>query len=665
MLTSGYNPAALVAHPQIQILNGHQFSLGATWIQLQVTVPTIELLVQIEYVLPMAASLGAFGSDSIAVSTFKINIKAGILQATVPSLEWIPEIKYQDQVLYLLNLPQGLVELRVLNQQQTATNFWAYFKTGLQIPGSTLIATPATLVESLYLAAVSKDLGVGVSAVSAVVSLVLKYQSLPDEINRLTQVTSENRLQLKIEIGGNLTCALYLLKFLALWRAAPQAQQLDTNLESDCLDAIKVLARSAQKALDLRTGLVFATATNNVYANPSSIATATALIVWHELAVSYEATEFLLPGIYAWPKWALREYNPVLESAPSFSFATALLDFYIDVQSATYTLTTNLLDCTTVRQEYLPLTAFLPNIEFTDGQSLPRILQIPRLAKTSLAAAASQAQTASALFFQAQIQMLPYGYLWPTVESLLLRSSIWRALFLATSEALAYSWLIQLFFKKQDPWLTILFPIPKITPVEYWQELASSFYKSTRVGSQAAEALAYLSGLVPLTTTLVDYAYLQLPPTLSLINYPELATLDALAPTSYQPPDCAEVYALDTVTADRFPTEAAFYLESLSNYSTLDRFADQDHQPLNLTDRTNWLAVYGEGKPASIVGNLHERLPVYTKVLVYFHTWGMTQAADLNYIFNPLLDSLPVPALPLVGVYLTAPLPIISVVVDP
>jgi hypothetical protein len=650
MLTSGYNPATLVSHPQIQILNGHQFSIGATWIQLQVTVPTIELLVRIEYALPMASSLGAFGADSTAVSTFKINIKAGILQPDLPSLEWIPEIKYQDQVLYLLDLPQGLVELRVLNQLQTATNFWAYFKTGQQIPGSTLIATPATLVESLYLAAVSKDLGIGVSAVSAVVSLVLKYQSLPDEINRLTQVISENQPQLKIEIGGNLTCALYLLKFLALWRAAPQAQQLDTNLESDCLDAIKILARSAQKALDLRTGLVFATATNNVYANPSSIATATALIVWHELAISYEATEFLLPGIYAWPKWALRTYNPALEPELSFNFALAFLDFYLNVQSDTYTLTTNLLDCTTVRQEYLPLTAFLPNIKFTNGQGLPRILQTPRLAKTNLAAAAAQAQTASALFFQSQIQMLPYGYLWPTVESLLLRSSIWRALFLATSEALAYSWLVQLSFKKQDPWLTILFPIPKVTPVEYWQELASSFYKSNRAGNQAAEALAYLSGLVPLTTTLVDYAYLQLPATLSVVNYPDLATLDALAPTSYQPPDRAEVYGLDSVTADQLPTATAFYLESLSNYSTPDRLADQNTQPLNLTDRTNWLAVYGEGKPAPIVANLSERLPVYTKALVYFHTWGMAEAADLTYTFNPLTSVLPV-----VGVYLITP----------
>lgn len=649
MLTSGYNPATLIPHPQIQIINGHQFSIGATWIQLLVSAPTIELLVRIEYVLPMASSLGIFGADSSASSTFTINIKAGILQRIAPSLDWIPLVRYQDQTLYLLDLPQGLVELRVLNQLQTATDFWAYFKTGQQIPGSSLIATPATLAESLYLAAASKDLSIGVSAVSAVVDLILNFQGLPFEINRLTQIPSTSQSQ-KVEIGGNLTCAFYLLKFLAIWRAAPQAQQLDTNLELQCLEAIKILALFAQKALDLRTGLVFATATNSVYANPSSIATATALIIWHELAISYQVTEFLLPSMYAWPNWSLRTYNPVLESQISFNFATTLLDFYLDVQSDTYNLSLSLLDCTTLRPEYLPLTAFLPNIVFTDSQALPAILQIPRLAKTSCASASAQAQTAAALFFQAQIQMMPYGYLWPTVESLLLRSSIWRALFLATSEALAYSWVIQLSFKKQDLWLAALFPIPKVTPVEYWQELASGLYRSSRVGNPAVESLAYVSGLVPLTTQLVDYSYLQLPPTLSVVNYPELAMLDALAPSTYQPPDQAEIYGLASVTPDQFPTATAFYLESLSNYSTPDRLADQDIHPLNLTDRTNWIAIYGEGKPAPIVANLKERLPVYTKILVYFHTWGIAEAPDLTYSFNPLSNPLPV-----VSIYPTPP----------
>lgn len=656
MLTSGYNPATLVPHPQIQIIDGHQFSIGATWIQLLITAPTIELLVRIEYVLPMSSSLGIFGADSLATSTFTINIKAGILQPLQPSLDWLPQIRYQNQTLYLLNLPQGLVELRVLGQLQTTTNFWAYFKTGQQIPGSTLIATPATLAESLYLAASSPSLAIGVSAVSAVVALVLKFQGLPFEINRLTQILSASQSQ-KVEIGGNLTCAFYLLRFLGTWRAAPEAQQLDTDLELQCLEAIKILALSAQRALDLRTGLVFATATNAVYANPSSIATATALIIWHELAISYQATEFLLPSTHAWPKCLLRTYNPTLESQISFNFATAFLDFYLNVQSNTYNPNTSLLDCTGLRPEYLPLTAFLPNIKFTDSQSLPAILQIPRLAKTSCASSSAQVQTASALFFQAQIQMMPYGYLWPTLDSLLLRSSIWRALFLATSEALAYSWLLQLSLKKPDPWLTVLFPIPKVTPVEYWQELAGSLYRSNRLGSLAVEAIAYASGLVPLTTRLVDYAYLQLPPTLSVVNYPELATLDALAPSVYQPPDQAEVYGLATVTPDRFPTAAAFYLESLSNYSTPDRQADRDLQPLNLTDRTNWIAVYGEGKPAPIVANLKERLPVYTKVLVYFHTWGIAEAPDLTCIFNSLGTPLPV-----VSIY---PMPVVSIYPTP
>jgi hypothetical protein len=663
MLTSAYSPAVLTAHPKIKVIEGFNYSLGADYLTLNITATNLKLNIAVSYVLPMASSTGVFGQDQGTQLLFSIEIKGSqlyeVTSQNLSALDWQPAVSFVASDLHIYNLPQGLVEISVLNATQTATDFWAYFQTGNQLPGLAQVVTPEELNYALYQAAASNNFSLQTSCVSAITKLILQEYGLPLRQLRFVGKSLPIPALPAADIASNSICALYLLKILHNWRAAPYAQQLDTNLESDLINALKILAGSSKSALDLRTGLVFANKDRQIYSNPSSITTAVNLIVWHELVNSYQQDEFLLPLVTAWSFWEQRQFNPSIESNLEYDLATRLLDTYLSTEVTTYINQGigTLFDCSSLATRYLPLIAYLPNITIAPASLLPKILTLPRTANKYLAASSAQMQNAYAIFLQVQLVLMPYGYLWPTAQTLSLQSSIWRAFFRATAAALAYSWMLQLFKNRTDPWHRVLWPPTPVTPSGYWQELTQNYYQVLKLGPALVEGTAYHAGLVPITTSLQDYQFTQFPPALTPINYPELATLDAQDPQAYTAGLSPDLYPGAAVTVATIATQEAVYLDSLLSFSDLDRPADSELHPLNLTTRTNWLALSGEGKPQPIVAALKQRVPAYATCFVYFHTWDITPAVNLKFDFNEITG-----ILPLVGVVLDTP--VVGVVLD-
>jgi hypothetical protein len=661
MLTSAYNSSTLTAHNLITVIDGHYYSLGSDFIKLKIKMRSVSLQVLLTYTSPMSSSLGVFGSDTIVETKFEINIIEGVLQVELKKLTWTPTVKYNGQDLYIIGLPKGSVEIKLVTNNSTL--FWSYFQSNYQIPGSSTETNSLELSQSLYQALASKDYSIQVSCVTAITNIIIANDNLPAIISRVPNSSLQNTQDLKTfttSISSNLVCAIYLLCLLQQWADQPHAQYFNPGVEQQLLNSIKVLASTAVEALDLRTGLVFAQTNNKVYSNPSSIATICANILWHELVFSYNCPEYSLPLLYTWSNSDERIYNSNLEPELEFNFSQKFLKYYSSADLEEYEIPSSntLFDCSNLSQIYQPLVAFLPDSIIIPLSNLPKIISLPRSARTRIDTYSLQNKAAVAYFLATQLKMMPYGYMWPTAESLNEPSSVWRALFQVTSSALAFSLILQLQAVDTDPWLKILMPAKLNTSVEYWQEFTNNYYSAPKFGYDFISATSYASGLTPISTTLLDYLYLQLPPTLVSINYPELTTLDALDSKTYQAGVSPDLFANSPVAISSLQTsidlKEAVYLESNFNFSTPDRPIDSELRPLNLSNYTNWVALYGEGKPKPVVDFLISKVPVYTTCYVYFHTTSATpiRSGNLKFVSQDTLST----DLPVVSIEPTPPL---------
>lgn len=665
MLTSGYNPNRISTSPNgatIDSVNGADYAIGASYIALKLLVPSVVLVFKITYVAPMAGSLGTFGRDDLAELIFQISVTGSTLHLPAPIRQWSPGCLLKDGLLYFTNLPAGRIELESIDPSDaTKTLDYLYFQsvnTNLrmapgQLPGVGPTVTPSQLAEALYQATVSPNLADSVSCASAVVKSILRWGYLPASIPRIASQIDPT-VDGELDIGANLTCAVYLLYLLKDWRARPNAQQLDTGLTEDLILAIITIANLAKSALDLRTGLVFANLTFKVYRLPSYIATSLALILWHELSSSFERSEYLVAVARTWEAYGKLTYNVKLESLAAYNFANLILGEYRSLEQLTnpQLVTTELFDCSSIEPRYIPLAAMLPNITL-GSDPLPQRLPIPRMATTTFDARLATYVLGRAIALQTQLKMMPYGYLWPTHEQLASRSSIWGAFYQATAQSVASSLLVQRAKANQTNEIvrSVLFERPSQTPTEYWQELAIAYFKSPRFSKGCAEWVAYLSGLNPITSTLVDYQYTQIPASLVAVTLPALTTVGLNKADAYQPPDVVNLYPLDLKAPLFEPTQSAVPLGLLAGFLATDLLATNNaYHQVDLSPRTNQIKLYGEGKPVAIVGRLKDRLMVGVIYSVYFHTWdgasGVYTLPASGFVISTLIAA-PLPPPPL------------------
>jgi len=645
MLISDYSPSEIISNSSVKAIDATSYSVGGTEIVLEVNAD-FNFVVTIDYLAPMSSSFGMFGNDKNQKLKFKFAIKAFSLTRIKSDECWEPSISLVENKLYLHDLPRGRVEIKCLAADLTTVVYYAYFQTERQVPGVASLTNAIELNANLYRAAANNDLHVRVSAIAATVSLIEQYGYIPNQIPRL--VNDNFTPELKIDLGSNLVTALWLLTALSKWRAKPLAQQLDTGIELRIKSAIDLIAQQAVAALDLRTGLVFATKEFDVYSNPSYIATAVAIILWHELSGSHNYHNYLIPLAKSWTSWSIGTYNPNLETLTAFQFALLLLDRYQqnEIKSNVSLAPTQLFDCSNLDERYYSLMAFVPNISIALPEKPPKLITLPRTTINSFDSAVALTNTAKALYLQAQTAMMPTGYLWPTAEQLTKRSSIWGGFFRTTSQTLASSFLLTSAktntFKLEatsnsNLWLAALFPIPVGTPVGYWRALSNAYFKAPKIGTSAIEWIAYLSGFNPISITLIDYNFVQRPSLQTIANYPSLTTINSIDPKTYYPAGADVLYPLDPLRVQGLtPTAEIVYLNSTLDYATPDRLADQDTHPLDLSQHSNYLNLYGEGKPIAVATNCLQKLPAGTVCNLYCHTWTVTKDKPVTTSFNSL-----------------------------
>lgn len=637
MLPLVYSASTVVGNPNINVVSDWQYGIGANIIEIKIGID-VDLKIDIYYQVPMAASTLDFGLDLNDKITIELKIRKSTLSSPIATDKWQPRIVYANSVLYLSELPKGRIEVVGTDPIEGNRIYTAYFETGRQIPGRTRETNPIDLTYDLYRAAACKDYTASVSSTAATVKIVLELGFLPKRIVRYVGTSINQQLDLDradntaVELGSNLVAALYLLHALYKWRAVPQAQQLDTGLETNILSALDKIATLARNALDLRTGLVFEKQELNVYSRPSYVATAIALILWHELSDSFDIKEHLIPLSKSWDLWKDLTYNPDLESQVAFDTAQELIKTYRKDNTTVSVVPDRKVDCTSLSKQYMPVIAFLSNVTLETQSELPKLLSLPRTALTLIESVSVKEQLNYAIYLQSAMAMMPVGYFWPTASQINKRSSIWGAIFRTVASSLATSALLQnkeisTFSPNLDlgsaVWLDALLPPTPGTPLGYWRSLAKAYLKSPKLGVGNLEWTAYLSGLLPLSTTLNDYRYLQMPLLRTVANLPNLESIEAIAPEDYTAIDSNLVYPFDRLDNSlALPTLEAVYLESLAPFGTEDRIADRDERPVDFTVQTNRVALFGEGKPKSIQDNCLSRNSVGVVCQIYFHTWG-------------------------------------------